>query len=383
MLLGGHDGEPRAFPTGGLVGHDDLVGREPALADLFERTYKQRNSIVLSAPRQTGKTSVVMELLERVRKQDGWGIYIDCSTATDVADFAELVASATYDQAAGSKGAFRKLADLLKALPVRPVLFQSDADIALAFHSDRPQLTLTQKLERALGLADTLAAERKKRAVVVYDEFPLLRKVSHKIFDQVRAALQRANAHTAYVFMGSEVGMLEELFKSRRRMPFKLGTTLELPRPAETEWIEYMERRFRELGRSLSAGEAAQLVTFAGGHPRDLMEACQHLLTIRNLKKSAAPADVQLAEARTSDGLRLHFEDVWNSLDEPHGTRTVAARIATGKSVYGRGPLLTRQVKRALDKLEHEGLVRKVGRGGYEFSEPLFRRFVREISERT
>lgn len=375
--------EPRAFPTGGVVAPEDLVGREPTLRDLLERTFRQRNSIVLTAPRQTGKTSVVTELLERVRKAGGWGIYIDCQMASDADDFVALVASATYDQVAGSKGAFARLADVVKALPIRPTLFQSDMDVALTFHSDRPQPSQTQKLERALVLADRLAAEKSKRTVVVYDEFPLLRKLSPKLFDQVRAALQRANTHASYVFMGSEVGVLEELFERRRRMPFRLGTTIELPLPTSQEWVAYIERRFRDLGHPLAAAEAAQLVSFTGGQPRNLMEACQHLLTIRTLRERAAPEDVQVAQVRTLDGLRLHFEDIWNDLDEPQGTRTVVMRIATGQNVYGRGRLKPPQVKRALDKLAHEGLIRRVRRGDYEFSDALFGRFVSEMSDRT
>lgn len=375
--------EPRTFPTGGLVAAEDLVGREPTLRDLYERTYEQRNSIVLTAMRQSGKTSVVHELLQRIRKKRGWGIYIDCQSATDVDDFIALVASSTYDQAAGSKGAYGKLADFVKRLPIHPTLFQADTDLALTFHSDR-QTSQTQKLDRALGLADQLGAEKKRRVVVVYDEFPMLRRLSPKLFDQIRAVLQRANTHASYVFMGSEVGVLEELFKSRRRMPFRLGTTLELAMPSAEEWVEYIERRFRELKRPLSTGEASQLVSFTGGHPRNLMEACQHLLTIRKLRDSAESGDVELAQVHTFDGLRLHFEDLWNDLDEPKGTKTVAARIATGRSVYGRGGgLEPRQVKRALDKLEHEGLIRRVRRGGYEFSDALFGRFVRETSDRS
>ena len=64
------------------------------------------------------------------------------------------------------------------------------------------------------------------------------------------------------------------------------------------------------------------------------------------------------------------------------GTRTTAVRIATGQRVYS-GRREAKQVKRTLDKLEREGIVRKVGRGAFEFTEPLFARFVQEISTRT
>ncbi len=373
--------EPRTFPTGGIVPTEDLVGREPALRELYERVYVQRNSVVLSAVRQTGKTSVVHELLRRIRKEGGRGLYIDCLRATDVDDFITLAASATYDQAAGSKGAFAQLADLVRDLP-RPMLFQTDTDLAVTFHSAR-ETPQRQRLERALALADKLGAEKDRRVVVVYDEFPALRKLSSKLVDQVRSVLQEANSHASYVFMGSETGMLEELFKSRRRAPFRLGTTIGLPLPTTGEWVTYIEKRFRQLGRPLAVGEAARLVAFTGGHPRNLMETCQHLLTLRKLRDRSEPGDVDLAMEQTFEGLRLHFEDLWNGLDEPKGTRSVATRIATTQRVYGRDTGFdARQVKRALDKLGQDGLIRKVGRGSYEFTDALFARFVRTLSER-
>src|ERR1700694_3968938 len=206
----------RDFPTGGEVAREDLVGREHTLRDLYERTYVQGNPIVLSAPRQTGKTSVIAELLRRVRNAGAWGIKIDCSRATSVEDFAELAAAETYAEAAGHRDAFARLGDLVHNIP-RPMLYQVDTELALAFHApDRP-VSVSQKLRTALGLADRLADEKKVRAVVVYDEFPALRKISDKIYDQIRAELQLANKSTAYVYMGSEVGVLTALFKDRRR----------------------------------------------------------------------------------------------------------------------------------------------------------------------
>lgn len=370
----------RDFPTGGEVDREDLVGREPILRDLYERVYVQGNPVVLSAPRQTGKTSVIAELLRRVRKAGGWGIKIDCSRVTSVEDFAELIAAETYAEAAGHRDAFARLVDLLRNIP-RPILYQADTDIALTFHApDRP-VPVGQKLAAALGLADRLAEEKKVRAVVVYDELPALRKISEKLFDQMRAELQHANKRSSYVYMGSEVGLLATLFKDRRRMAFRLGTTLELPPPSSTEWISYIEQRFRELGLPLAPGEAQRLVSFTGGHPRDLMEACEHLLTLRKLDP-ATPNAVELAQEKTYRGLERNFELLWELLEEPKGTRETTVRIATGARVYGRGRDAA-SAKRTVDKLVNEGIIRKLDRGRFEFTEPLFAEYVRRISSRS
>ena len=370
----------RDFPTGGEVASEDLVGREHTLRDLYERVYVQGNPIVLSAPRQTGKTSVIAELLRRVRAAGGCGVKIDCSRATSVEDFAELVASETYAEAAGRRDAFAQLGDLLRSMP-RPMLYHADSELALAFHApDRP-VSVGHKLKTALGLADRLADEKHVRAVVVYDEFPTLRRVSKTIFDQIRAELQQANTSTAYVYLGSEVGVLATLFKDRRRMAFRLGTTVELPPPSTTEWVAYIEQRFRELKRPLAADEARRLVAFTGGHPRDLMEACEHLLTLRTLD-TLTPNSVELAQEKTYASLERNFELVWELLEEPKGTRETAVRIATGRRVYGSGRKAM-SAKRTVDKLLDEGIARKVGRGQFEFTEPLFGEYVRRTRVRS
>lgn len=370
----------RSFPTGGSVISEDLVGRESILRELYERTYGHGNSVVLSAPRQTGKTSVVTELLVRVRKAGGWGVYIDCSAAIDdEADLARLIAAATYDSARGVTGAFVRLRDFIEGVP-KPVFYQSDMDLAVSFHGKSPGPPHVL-LEKALSLADDMAAGAGKRAVVVYDEFQVLSSLSPTIFTRIRATLQHHMSHAAYVFAGSETGMLEELFTHPESMPFRLATVVPLPVPSAAEWSTYITTRFDDLGLRISKDEIETLIGFCGCHPRDLMEACEHLVTLRSLNPggSGAPA---AAIARTEAGLGAQFEEIWKHLDHPTGTRTTAVRIAAGLPAYGRGRN-TSTVMRTIDKLEREGLVRRLDHGRYEFTEPLFARFVRSRSGAT
>jgi hypothetical protein len=121
------------------------------------------------------------------------------------------------------------------------------------------------------------------------------------------------------------------------------------------------------------------LISFTGGHPRDLMEACEHLLTLRSLNREADGA-VKLAEEKTLNSLRVKFDELWRRLEQPAGTQTTAGRIANGQPIYGRGRP-QKSVSRTIEKLGREGIVRRVGRGAYEFTEPLFARYIRELTE--
>jgi hypothetical protein len=367
----------RTFPTGGPVPADDLVGREDVLRDLFARTYEHGNSVLLTGPRQVGKTSVIDELLRRVRRAGDWGVYIDCSRTTgDEEDLARLIARATYDDVSGSVGAFARLREIISGVP-KPVLYQSDLDLALTFHGgDSPPAAVL--LERSLLLADNLAVQKNKRCVVVYDEFSVLRKVSPTIFTRIRAVLQHSMTNTAYVFMGSETGLLEQLFKDPDQMPFGLAVPITLEAPSPDAWKQYIEQRFSRLHVPLRTGDAGDLITFTGGHPRDLMEACEHLLTIRSLNPDADGA-VRLAERKTMSSLLVKFDEMWRRLDEPAGIHATLVRLSAGQPVYGRGRPKT-SVSRTIERLEDDGVIRRIGRGTFEFTEPLFARYVREMT---
>ena len=366
----------RTFPTGGPVPADDLVGREDMLRDLFARTFEHGNSVLLTGPRQVGKTSVADELLRRVRKAGGWGVYIDCSRTTgEEEDLARLIARATYDDVSGVQGAFARLREIISGAP-KPVLYKADVDLALTFHGGEKQPS-SVLLERSLALADDLALQKDKRCVVVYDEFSELRRVSPTIYTRVRATLQHSMTNTAYVFMGSETGVLEHLFKDPQQMPFGLAVPLTIETPDPTDWRRYIEQRFSRLRVPLRPGEADELIAFTGSHPRDLMEACEHLLTIRSLNPEADAA-VRLAQSKTMSSLLVKFDELWRRVDEPAGIHATLVRLAAGQPVYGRGRPKT-SVARTLERLEDEGIIRRVGRGAYEFTEPLFARYVRDM----
>jgi hypothetical protein len=342
------------------------------------RTHGHGNSLILSSPRQTGKTSVAYELRRRVREAGGLGVYIDCSrTNGDEREFAEMVARATYDQIAGAKGAFARLRGFIGAMP-KPTLMQGDLDLALMFFGGAPE-TPRVLLERALTLSDEIAAQKGKRVVVVYDEFQVLGKVSPTIFNRIRAALQHAMGNAAYVFMGSEVGLLDELFKNPANMPFGLATPVTLRQPDAEAWKGYIEARFGEFHSHLRPGEAEKLIAFAGGYPRDLMEICEQLLLIRATNPRAGAAALDLAQENTLRSLRSRFDEIWKRIEKPAGTQVTATRIACGLPVYG--PKRTHaSVARSIEAMERAGVIRRTGRGAYEFCEPLFGRYVRDLS---
>lgn len=356
----------RAFPTGGIVPEGDLVGRETAIRNLISRLYDQKSSVYITGLRQIGKTSVLIEVLSRIRKKGGRAVYLDCSVAVDVPTFAAALAAATYDEKAQSAGALARLRAALSG--VRPTLAHPDSGLVLTLFGTNA-VSPERQLEKALRMADEFAVADKKRTVVVFDEFQRLGDLDPKLFDQVRANLQQSVKNTTYVFMGSQVGMLRALFTKKENMLYRLASPFDIPIPDAIQWRTYIEKRFRGWKLRLRAGEAERMVQLTGGHPRDLMELCRALLDLR-LAGSPDSADLEVALEKTLATLAVAFDQIWQTLAEPKGTRLTAERIATGQPPYKGRPRKT--VERTIERLEKDGLITRAARGQYAFSEQLF-----------
>src|SRR3954469_19590618 len=79
---------PPHFPVGGPVPASDLVGREAYIRRITERL-TDGNHVLLAGPRRIGKTSLILEVLRRLRRKGASTAYVDCLGATDVRGLGE------------------------------------------------------------------------------------------------------------------------------------------------------------------------------------------------------------------------------------------------------------------------------------------------------
>src|SRR6266511_4487561 len=91
------------FPVGGPVPADDLVGREPYLRSATARLADGEH-LLIAGPRRIGKTSVILEVLRRLRRKGAITAYVDCLGATDVRGLAERLAGSLLASLEGREG---------------------------------------------------------------------------------------------------------------------------------------------------------------------------------------------------------------------------------------------------------------------------------------
>jgi hypothetical protein len=115
------------------------------------------------------------------------------------------------------------------------------------------------------------------------------------------------------------------------------------------------------------------------------MQVCAALYYLmRDAAQRVVTADLlAIAYEQALRELERPFALHWSELGQQKYLQPVATRVAQGAVLFGSDttpPVPRPEVLRALESLRARGLVTRLGRGRYEFVEPMFGEYVRRVS---
>lgn len=377
---------PPHFPVGGPVPAADLVGRETYIRRIGERL-SDGNHVLLAGPRRIGKTSIILEVARRLRRKGALTAYVDCLGATDVRGLGERLVDALLENVSGVERSFEQAKAIAAGL--RPSVKVRYEHVELALDLAREK-NAQRFFDGALDLPRALAARTGKRVVVIFDEFQAAGRLGPKVFDVMRAHFQ-AQRGVAYAFLGSEEGILEELFSEKGKAFYRFAVPIDLADAAghrfgiaPDDWLEYIQGKFTERKMTIDDASVDRILDATGGHPQDTMQVCAALYyLLRDAGQRVVTADhVAIAYEQALRELERPFALHWTELGSQKYLQQVAKRIAHGAVLYaGESGIPRPEVLRALESLRSRGLVTRLGRGRYDFVEPMFGEYVRRLDE--
>lgn len=254
------------FEYASPVSPRDLIDRDGETKALVNLAVDGRNSRVV-APRRFGKTS----LLNRVRSElenEGFAcVYVNFFGVLTSADVAQRIELAYSQQLTG------RLATWFAA--VRRGLSPSigaHAGVGLAGVDARVELERAgqQSILERLALPRRLHEQRGTRCLVVFDEFQDVLTASDQMDAVIRSEIEHHGDAASYVFSGSHVGMMRELFASRRRAFYGQAASVGLEPLHPEDIAEYLDARFAAGNRQLKGGLDG-LLDVGAGHPQRTM----------------------------------------------------------------------------------------------------------------
>ena len=353
---------------------DELIDRDGEAALLLARAGEGNNSRLM-APRRYGKTSLLRRVLHDASREGWAAVYVDFFGVLTLADVAQRIERAYAEQLSG------RLASWFSGVRrmLRPTVRAGGGPVPGAL-----EVTLDPQAEPPL--LDRLALPRRlherhgQRALVVFDEFQDVLAAQDRADAIIRSEIQHHGDAASYVFSGSHLGMMRELFDDRRRAFYGQAAAVELPPLPPDAVADHIAERFERTGRSVGAA-LDPLLAASGGHPQRTM-LYAHALWERTPPGAAATEETwAAAEDAVARETRDELRALWSSLSP--GQRRVLAGVAENdRGLYAaarpHGGSRGGAVRAAARALEDRGeIVRDEGAPtGYRVADPVLARWV-------
>ena len=378
MTAAARSGGSNPFVYSRPLAAEDVIDREPETERLLALA-AGGHYVRLYAPRRYGKTSLLLKALDEAeRRAQMVPVLVDLYGILSLADVTVRIERA---YAAQLKGKLRELADRFLAA--------TGLGLSLGAYGISVQLQIDRKLDplpslhALLDLPLRLADGRKRRALIVFDEFQDVTKVE-QLEAVLRAHIQYQGGCAAYVFSGSEPGLMRQLFETKAKPLYGQAEPLRLTRLDASDLVDEIVRRFGATNRGVG-DVLAQLLATARGHPQRAMLLANRLWDEVAAGTSANNEQWVAALARTKLEAAPEFDALWKSLSLVE-QKTIRAIEETGGSLYRprtlqRLRLAKASAQTAVRNLTERAHVERLG-GRFEFVDPLFPLWVHDLRER-
>lgn len=364
------------FTYNAPVAPERMINRESEAQTLLDRALEGR-SMRLSGPRRFGKTTLLMKLIADSRSMGLTAVYVNFFGVLSLEDIAIRIQQAYNNDLQGS---LRKwYSSFIRNF--KPVIsIPGVANIGLNITpqtKDTPKVPgdVLEMLHSLLDLPVRVYEKTHKRTVVVFDEFQDVLAGNPSIDGLIRSRIEFHREEASYVFAGSNVRLMSELFGRRERAFYGQATPLELGPLPDDALALYISDHFSQTGKNVDQA-LPLLLDFVRGHPQRAMLSAYHLW---NATSSGSAADEEAwdrALVSIYSELRDSFSAAWLSLDQnERRLMTVIAKSKDGtlhKDLLSKYGIARTTAQKARDRVVASGDLVVHENGAATIVDPLF-----------
>ena len=271
----------KKFIFGKLVDEENLCNLEKEKT-LILKNIKEGNNVVIYGPRNSGKTSLVKNIVIRdfkLSQPQSFIFFVDFfNVDSDSSLNFRLKAALEHSlaQIPLKKWAIEIqsfISGLRPEFSIDPVTGSTNVSLKAIDYKN------SQSIYAVFDMLRTLSES--KKLLLVFDEFQDIAKLK-SAQGIIRGVLQEINAPV--IVMGSKNHLLREIFSSPREPFYQWGVTVDFSPIEYKEYHDYIQERFSERGLSLGYSEAKKLQDDMHRVPEAINIVCNELMdTYQNI----------------------------------------------------------------------------------------------------
>ena len=367
------------FKFGALALDEAFTDREDELEELGA-AMRNGQDVLVYAPRRYGKSSLVLAAAQQAVSAGILVGYCDLLKITTKERLAAALAKTIHrdiDSATGQ--ALERTAVLFRNLRIRPTmeLDPDDASLSFSFRATRRKADIDETVEALLELLGRLAEERKRRVVMIFDEFQEIVDLDSHYPNLLRAVFQ-AQPDVGHVYLGSRRHTLDRIFNDESEPFWRSAKKLELGMIAPAKFARFIRDRFEATDKGIDDDAVSRLLETTGGHPYATQELAYELWQGVPEGFAAHTVDVEAALDKVLRSEHNHLERLWEDAapvqrqlllalaNEP----TATPYSADYRAAHDLPPASTLQSARVA--LEREETIGRAVDGVVSIAEPFF-----------
>jgi len=328
------------FIFGKVVKGEHFCDREEEMEQIRKMVSSKQHIVVIS-PRRYGKTSLVINALERNRIPY---VYIDCSLVEDEKGLIEVVINN-----------YAKKIDNLALLEKFLKRFNISVSVTL-----RPiNITISHIGTDSLK---NILMEVGKNYVIVFDEFQDLYEKDRRLVNKIRSIVQFLEK--SVVMLGSKRHLLKSIFLKPRGIFYNFGYTLHLGKIEKAEFSRFIAGWFRKSGIEIKGEEIEEVLDITECHPFFTQYLCHFIFEKRVAGKKKAGVKEVLNDILEMNS--VFYDETYRSL--PLTQRKALHLLSYGKKEVYSAELLkkfgipsSQALQKALKSLIKKEIVDKNG----------------------
>ncbi|MBU1147183.1 MAG: ATP-binding protein [Candidatus Omnitrophica bacterium] len=366
------------FVYGDVVKGQYFTDREEELKELKLDLSSGQNVLIFS-PRRYGKTSLIIKVLDELKKEGFIAVYVDLFRVTSIQSFIKIYTSSiTKASATKLEEAMQFLKEHFPALIPR-IVIRGQEPAEFEFDFEAAKKDAERLLDDLYDFPQRVAVKRKKRLIVVFDEFQEISTLNLPIERQLRAKIQHHDK-VSYCFMGSKRHLMDELFQDKNKPLYKIAKSIPLGKITSERFKTFIHSRFKSVDMRIESCLIDEILNVTACHPYYTQQLCHEIFNVSFSKKSPSiinPEDINSAKDKCIQAQSYAYGTIWDNLAAKQKSLVVALCKEPGANIYSQDFLSSHSlgtpasIQTAVNALEKKGILDRED-GSYFVSDVFF-----------
>lgn len=366
----------KIFPVGVPVTGENLIGRKKEIEEIG-RSLEIGQSVIITAPRKYGKTSLIFEILNQSKTKGYFTGLVDVFGVLTKREFAERIIDSVLVNKRirhAIKRVKENIVNAMKSMELKQVV--QDFEFILGFSNY--QIDEEALLDEALDFPEKFARKYDKRIILAFDEFGDICKLDGEALMKKMRSKFQLHQNVTYIFSGSQETLMKDLFTKRESAFFRFGRVFYLSGLPKADFKSYIIRSFNQEGIKIDESCVDDLLYKTDGHPYYTQLVCQ--LCYLNVKKGEERVSTREMEEAYKKAILLerpYFEEMEISLMENrYQLLLVRQLLHDERSAYKVKGIDKQYIYKLIIALQKKGVIKRIEKGKYTLTDPLFKSYL-------